>query len=223
MVTLSSCLIWQIISFNFPPKEYGCVYAWTTLVNITKDRPTEDADSGKKEIIFSDEAHFDLIGYVNKEDADFGIKIIFSNEAHFDPGGNVNKQNCRIWGTENRHTYIEKPAHPKTSHCLVRILVQRHNWAVFLRTWTRRGRYSQWRSLSGHVERIFVHKNWRGEYWQHLVSTGRHYVLHSRSHTRCFASCFWRSHYQLCGWCRLATSRLQFGTVGLLFVGCRQR
>ena len=31
--------------------------------------------------------------------------IIFSDEAHFDLGGYVNKQNCRIWGTENRvHT-----------------------------------------------------------------------------------------------------------------------
>ena len=28
-------------------------------------------------------------------------KIIFSDEAHFDLGGYVNKQNCRIWGTEN--------------------------------------------------------------------------------------------------------------------------
>ena len=27
-------------------------------------------------------------------------KIIFSDEAHFDLGGYVNKQNCRIWGTE---------------------------------------------------------------------------------------------------------------------------
>ena len=31
----------------------------------------------------------------------------------------------------------------KTSHCLVRILVQRHNWAIFLRIWTRRSRYRQ--------------------------------------------------------------------------------
>ena len=44
-----------------------------------------------------------------KDDADFGKKkIIFSDEAHFDLGGYVNKQNCRIWGTENPHAYIEK-------------------------------------------------------------------------------------------------------------------
>ena len=40
-------------------------------------------------------------------------KIIFSAEAHFDLGGYVNKQNCCIWGTENPHAYIEKPTHPK--------------------------------------------------------------------------------------------------------------
>ena len=40
-------------------------------------------------------------------------KIIFSNEAHFDIGGYVNKQNYSIWGTKNPHTYFEKPTHPK--------------------------------------------------------------------------------------------------------------
>ena len=40
-------------------------------------------------------------------------KIIFLDEAHFDLGGYLNKQNCRIWGTENPHAYIEKPTHPK--------------------------------------------------------------------------------------------------------------
>ena len=34
MVTLSSCLIWQIISFIILLKEYGCIHAWTTLGNI---------------------------------------------------------------------------------------------------------------------------------------------------------------------------------------------
>ena len=47
------------------------------------------------------------------ENADFAKKIILSDEAHFDLSGHVNKQNCRIWGTENPHAYIEKPTHPK--------------------------------------------------------------------------------------------------------------
>ena len=62
------------------------------------DRLTEDANFGKKKIIFSDEAQFDLCGYVNK-------------------------QNCRIWGTENSHSYIEKPTHPK------RVTVWRKFWS----------------------------------------------------------------------------------------------
>ena len=48
------------------------------------------------------------------EDTDFGKKkIIFSLEAHFDLGRYVNKQSCSIWGTGNPHAYIEKPTHPK--------------------------------------------------------------------------------------------------------------
>ena len=73
MVTLSSC-------FN----EYGCV---KRFAKWAYDRHTENADFGKKKIIFSDEAHFDLGGYVNK-------------------------QNYRVWGTENPHVYTES-THPK--------------------------------------------------------------------------------------------------------------
>ena len=75
MITLSSCLICQIISFILPRNEYGCVCAWTTLGH-----------------------YFENQGNVL---------------AHFDLGGYVNKQNCRIWGTEDPHAYIEKPTHPK--------------------------------------------------------------------------------------------------------------
>ena len=42
-------------------------------------------------------------------------KLIFavSDEAHFNLGGYVNRQNCRIWDTENPHAYIEKSTHAK--------------------------------------------------------------------------------------------------------------
>ena len=43
---------------------------------------------------------------------DFANSIIFSDEAHFDLGWYINKQNCRIWDTENPHAYTEKPTHP---------------------------------------------------------------------------------------------------------------
>ena len=42
------------------------------------------------------------------EDVDFGKKKIFlSDEAHFNLGWYVNKQDCCIWGTEN-HTHTLK-------------------------------------------------------------------------------------------------------------------
>ena len=83
MVTLSSCLNWQIISLILPPNEYDCVYAWTTLLSTYRR-----CRFWQKKIIFSDEAHFDLGRYVNK-------------------------QNYCIWVTENPHAYIEKPTHLK--------------------------------------------------------------------------------------------------------------
>ena len=99
-----------------------------------------------------------------------------------------------------------------------RILLRQHFcfcWAIFLRKWAKRGRYS-----NGNRYRAMLNKNWRGGYRQLLVSAGRRYVPHSRSYTRYFAFCFWRSHYQPQNWCRLSTSELRFDTVGLLFVGC---
>ena len=77
----------------------------------------------------------------------------------------------------------------KTSHCLVRILVQWHNSPFFFEN-------EEGGSLSGHVERIFVNKNWRGVYWQHLVSIARRYVPHSRSYTPCFALKIWLKIYK---------------------------
>ena len=41
------------------------------------------------------------------------MPILASDEARFDLGGYINKQNCRIWGTANPQAYIEKPTHLK--------------------------------------------------------------------------------------------------------------
>ena len=160
MVTLSPCLIWQIICFILPPNEYGCVYAWTTLAS----GPAID------------------------------LQKIFSDGDHFDFGGYVNKQICSIWGTENieKRTHPKRdtvwcdlchfsskmskewplqsmaivigPCWTKFCWEKLKRRILGHNWAMFLRKWARKGRYSQWRSLSGHVERSFVYKNWRVGY-----------------------------------------------------------
>lgn len=46
-------------------------------------------------------------------DADFPRKIIFSDEAHFHMSGFVNKQNFRLWGTENSQQIDQRQMHPE--------------------------------------------------------------------------------------------------------------
>ncbi|GFW23807.1 hypothetical protein TNCV_4496841 [Trichonephila clavipes] len=43
---------------------------------------------------------------------DFHKRILFSDEAHFWLNGYVNKQNCRIWSEANPQVYVETPLHP---------------------------------------------------------------------------------------------------------------
>ena len=192
MVTLSSCLIWQIINFILPPNEYDCVYAWTTLWNIAIDRLREDADFGKNKIIFSDETHFDLGGYVNK-------------------------QNCRIWDTEFPQAYIEKPTHPKrvTVWCgfwsggLIEpfFFENEQGEAATVNGDHYRGMLNVF--LFTKIEKEDIGNIW----FQQDGATSHTAELHS--YTRCFAPCFWRSQ----SWYHLATSELRFDTVGLLFCG----
>ncbi|GFW59254.1 putative transposable element [Trichonephila clavipes] len=44
---------------------------------------------------------------------DFYKRILFSDEAHFWLNGYVNKQNCRIWSEANPQVYVETPLHPE--------------------------------------------------------------------------------------------------------------
>ncbi|GFU87850.1 putative transposable element [Trichonephila clavipes] len=44
---------------------------------------------------------------------DFHKRILFSDEAHFWLNGYVNKQNCRIWSEANPLVYVETPLHPE--------------------------------------------------------------------------------------------------------------
>ena len=134
---ISSCLIWQIISFILLSYEYVCVYAWTIL----ESGPAIDLQkmsilAKKKNHIFRWSSFWSWRLYKLAKLSHLGYK-----------------KPARIYW---------KADAPKRSHCLVRILVQRHNWAIFRWKWARTGRYSQWHSLLGHVERIFVHKNCKG-------------------------------------------------------------
>ncbi|GFX33993.1 uncharacterized protein TNCV_911951 [Trichonephila clavipes] len=44
---------------------------------------------------------------------DFHKRILFGDEAHFWLNGYVNKQNCRIWSEANPQVYVETPLHPE--------------------------------------------------------------------------------------------------------------
>ena len=46
---------------------------------------------------------------MHENEPEFHRKIVMSDETHFHLGGYVNKQNCRIWVLENPKMIIEKP------------------------------------------------------------------------------------------------------------------
>ncbi|GFX60897.1 transposable element Tc3 transposase [Trichonephila clavipes] len=71
---------------------------------------------------------------------DFYKRILFSDEVHFWLNGYVNKQNCHIWSEANPQVYVETPLHPEklTVWCALwagGILLQKRG---------RPQRYSQW-------------------------------------------------------------------------------
>ena len=57
--------------------------------------------------VYAFKQRWEILQQIDRKCRFWQKKIIFSDEAHFDLGGYVNKQNCRIWDTENRHAYIE--------------------------------------------------------------------------------------------------------------------
>ncbi|GFV67990.1 hypothetical protein TNCV_1872721 [Trichonephila clavipes] len=63
-----------------------------------------------------DQARRRFVGWAQNEIAvvpDFHKRILFSDEAHFWLNGYVNKQNCRIWSEANPQVYVETPLHPE--------------------------------------------------------------------------------------------------------------
>ena len=118
-------------------------------------------------------------------------KIIFSDELHhFDLGGYVNKQNCHILSTENPHACIEKPTHPKRVSLWCGFWSRRIIGSFFFENQqgeavTVNG--DRYRAIL--KEFLFKKKLKRGI----LATFGfnrTHCVPHSRSYTRYFAPCF---------------------------------
>ena len=87
MVTLSLCLIWQIISFIFLLNEYGCDLRLNNAGKVCL-----------------------RLAYRRSR---FWQKNHLYRWSSFWSCWYVNKQNCHIWAPENLHTYIEKPTNAK--------------------------------------------------------------------------------------------------------------
>ncbi|GFW68596.1 transposable element Tc3 transposase [Trichonephila clavipes] len=79
---------------------------WTSRLDIRASR-----GSHMPEIIFKI-----FVEWAQNEIAvvpDFHKRILFSDEAHFWLNGYVNKQNCRVWSEANPQVYVETPLHPE--------------------------------------------------------------------------------------------------------------
>ncbi|GFX55622.1 hypothetical protein TNCV_269101 [Trichonephila clavipes] len=83
---------------------------------------------------------FKLCNFISKIMVDFHKRILFSDEAHFWLNGYVNKENCRIWSEANPQVYVETPLHPEklTVWCAL------WAGGILLQKRRRPQRYSQW-------------------------------------------------------------------------------
>ncbi|GFW27161.1 hypothetical protein TNCV_93871 [Trichonephila clavipes] len=59
------------------------------------------------------EQRFQIVQFYSKIMVYFHKRILFSDETHFWLNGYVNKQNCRIWSEANPQVYVETPLHPE--------------------------------------------------------------------------------------------------------------
>ncbi|GFU42361.1 tc3a_0 protein [Trichonephila clavipes] len=59
------------------------------------------------------EQRFQIVQFYFESKVDYHKRILFSDEAHFWLNGYVNKQNCRIWSEGNPQVYVETPLHPE--------------------------------------------------------------------------------------------------------------
>lgn len=94
-----------------------------------------------------------ILTMVEVDNFDIG-RIWFSDEAHFDLFGNVNKQNCRYYASSQPHQHIQKPLHsPRitiwcalSSFGIIDLFFFRKQWFEY---------HGQFAALSRDVENIF--------------------------------------------------------------------
>ncbi|GFV21747.1 transposable element Tc3 transposase [Trichonephila clavipes] len=78
-------------------------------------RPLSNSFNSRRKFVEWAQNEIAVVPYFHK-------RILFSDEAHFCLNGYVNKQNCRIWSEANPQVYVETPLHPEklTIMCALR-------------------------------------------------------------------------------------------------------
>ncbi|GFX87725.1 transposable element Tc1 transposase [Trichonephila clavipes] len=96
----------QVAGRNYPPTNKN------TLIRAL----TEEWDKLPQQLLDNVVQSMRFVEWAQNEIAvvpDFHKRILFSDEAHFGLNGYVNKQNCRIWSEANPQVYVETPLHPE--------------------------------------------------------------------------------------------------------------
>ena len=107
--------------------------------------------------------------------------IVFSNESHFWLNGYVNKQNCRFWSWRSARRIVKSTNAYIKSHSLVRFMDWCHHWTVLVHgTWDDIQRFFAhnartwlaWHMVStrrSHTARVTMDLL-RGEFGEHFIS-----------------------------------------------------
>ncbi|GFY07910.1 hypothetical protein TNCV_2579421 [Trichonephila clavipes] len=92
---------------------YSLILEWLKQFPLDWEAVEDDERSGWLIIDSRLNNAFKLCNFISKIMVDFHKRILFTDEAHFWLNGYVNKQNCRIWSEANPQVYVETPLHPE--------------------------------------------------------------------------------------------------------------
>ncbi|GFV66285.1 transposable element Tcb1 transposase [Trichonephila clavipes] len=101
----------QVAGRNYPPTNENTLIRalteeWDKLPQQLLDNVVQSMTQARRRFVEWAQNEFAVV-------PDFHKRILFSDEAHFWLNGYVNKQNCRIWSEANTQVYVETPLHPE--------------------------------------------------------------------------------------------------------------
>jgi len=104
------------------------------------------------------------------------------------------------------------------SHCLVRILGWRSDWAILFRKWGQKCSNSELCTLSQHDNRIFVASIGQYGYGRRVVPAGQRNLSHCAQNNWVVRKFLWPCHLTQ-WWSELGTKVVRFDTMRLLSLG----